>query len=168
MRPLHVGFRPKRHLQVLLTGMVVSLAPAASFAQSTTATVAVSLRVLSPVSSAAAPDLSLSVAHEAVASAKPILMSARPTARTVTAVGAVDERGALPTRIGATVRPRNRQPAEVAVLAPALVELGLLSRDSVNAASAANAYFIRLRDTPMPDTGVVKIRLRSVITVVGT
>jgi hypothetical protein len=169
MRSIRVGSPVPAHcFRALMAGVVAALVPALALAQSTTATVGVSLRVLSPVSSSVTPSLSMGVAREGIGSMTPVRSPAGTMSRTIATLSAADDRGTLPTRIGAPGGLRGRQATEVVVLAPALVELGLLSRDSVETTARAGAYLIQLRESPASDTAVVRIRLRYVVTVAGT
>lgn len=157
----------------VLAGLVMLLTPAVALTQAitVTASVGMSLRVLSPVSSTTIPAMSMSVTCEGIATMQPRTSTGNRTSPVVASLSATDDLGPLSASFAGPARARSQQRAEVAVDASTLVGLGVLSADAIATTSPVVSYMVRLRETPRtsaPDTGVVHIRLRYVLTVAGT
>ena len=136
-------------------------------AQSASATVGVSLRVLAPIMSTDAPALSVSVNRAGIASVR-TQPSRLASSRLVTSLTAADEQGPLSAGFGPAggTGARNR----VELSAATLVGFGVLSPDTLPAPARPLAYSITLRDgqhASASDTSAVKVRLRYYLVVAG-
>lgn len=162
------GRRSARTLRWSALGIMLAFGAAGASAQSATATVGVSLRVLAPITSTDAPGLSVSVNRAGIASVRS-RPSSSASSRLVASLTAADELGPLSAGFAPAggTGARNR----VQLSAATLVGFGVLSPDTLAAPARALAYSITLRDVQpasATDTSAVKVRLRYYLVVAGT